>query len=243
MARKQRVIWGAPPFISYANFKYKSPEVEKQRKVFERLIKRNDFQDMVIKIRLKRNVDPRQTVANRRLLGEIERLQEKKSSGGKIKELHKKFKAYYDRVKPIDIIPILEKFKLSYLWFGVIRRYIFMNKVEHLIEIKCEPFLITDIYNRSRIFIEIFPDTTLKDIYKAWDRVLFLQKEFPEYYRKNIRKSKLEEEHNKIVELYSMGKTTKEIYQIIEREYPDYMVEPEALRKIKERKIKKAVQV
>lgn len=238
MVKKSEIIWPFPPFMSYANWEYDAPEVKKQQIIFESISKKPSFQNIVSGIRRKRNVNPVLTNKIKGCLVQISKLQKIPRSAGQIKKLDKKMREYYSRLNPIDVIKIIDKFHLPYLWYGIINQYILKGKVSHLIGVKCEPFLIKDAFHKTRMFIEIFPDTTIEDIRKAWNRVLSFQKQYLEYRRKNVRKSKVAEIHNTVAELYSDGKTTKEIEGIIPQLYPDYEFMQQTLRKIKERKRK-----
>ncbi len=241
MTKKSEIIWPFPPFMSYANWEYNSPDVRKQKTIFESLLQKPLFQRMVSAVREKRKVNPILTKEIYGYVVRIAKLQKILNSTDQIKVLDKKIKTYYHRINPNDVINIINEFNLPYLWYGIINQYILQGKVSHLIGVKCEPFLIKDNFNKTRILIEIFPDTTLKDIHRSWERVQWFQKEYPEYRRKNKKESRNADKHDVICAWYKAGKSTSETIELVERQFPNYIVNEETYRKIKERGNKKTV--
>lgn len=123
-----------------------------------------------------------------------------------------------------DLTIFLEKFSLSnhfkkpiegYLLSGDFSSGIFKLSDFNLI-IKTER---GDDKNKARLYLEIFSDTTTKDIQKAWPLIKSLKKKLIGY--KDGRRKLLPEfsRNKRILELSQAGKNNKEIKEIIKKEF------------------------
>ena len=132
----------------------------------------------------------------------------------------------------MDIDILLDKAKLSLKWWDSILIFILTNKLAA----PRSPFLIhsiKDVFQRDRLFIEIFGDTTKKDVIRAFRLVSKrLQKHLLGKDQKGTR-IKPKFERDKLISIkYKKGLSEHKIYNGLPE---DEIINPETLRKAKGR--------
>jgi hypothetical protein len=136
-----------------------------------------------------------------------------------------------------------EKYNLSAYYENYIKQFLFFNDIKLSVPLgnlrmkqgkdeNGEPFLS----------LQIFAETTIKDIQRQWKIIKLHQKKLRGYRAGRFKKVVKIDRNKRVIELAEQGKTEKEIKDIIKEEFPKEKLPYEYISKIKGRfktKIKK----
>jgi len=192
-------------------------------------------------------------MGDKKFIDEIHKIQERKNNLGK-KGNHDDWKKIEEdskrvqRLIPInefgyDLDQLREKYHLSSYYKNFVRTFLFFNCVDSFIP--CGNLMLIegkDEKGERFLYLQIFAETTTKDILREWKVIKYHQEKLRGYKEGRFKKVVKIDRNKRIVELAEQGKTEKKIKDIIEEEFPGEKPPYEYISKIKGRfktKIKK----
>ena len=210
-----------------------SPASQKDRLVWDELLANSAFTRTVATIRYRRNIH----------VGRHKRLQEAMRSRTlgrrQVKGGARQVIEYRRRLKPGDVVSVLNQFGLTPLWHGAIAFFIFDGETWFPPDTRtAQAISAQDRYGRRRLFVEVFADTNRSGLIRAWKSFSYLQKSLPGYHAKWRRS--LSTLQKRVLRLHQRGLNPKEIYVAMLRSLPEWDESLEATRRAVYRIVRRA---
>ena len=226
---------------------YEKLFVKSQQKA-ELLIANSDFQNEIVKLRNRWNIPKDGFRTNKESMEWEHRLIRESDEYIKSKEFQQALNKIRDKKKltekkqalrklnlaiPLnafrqDLISLERKFKLESDWENFLRGYVLTNRINP----SGRPIITTKLNietGERELYIQIFGNTTLKDIERIWPEVKIIQKNLFQA-KGRFKKMKKLKRNKRILELTQQGFSGEEIRKKIKEEFGESLLSHEVAK-------------